>query len=123
MGFSLTKFAKGLSPVLSVLSIATQLTKSKKDDRAVALSQKLAVEFLGDASKDQPLRGAASVLVKEMLLNPEFLKRSKLTEAQAGTTLIAALTYLQPDAVDTEEEITALLIQTAEAYNNSLARG
>lgn len=102
---------------MTVLSAAAALTKSRKDDQRVEFAQKVADLFIvpGGNGSEQ-VRNASAVMLKEMLLDPDFLRKSGLTELQASQTLYAALAYLKPESVDTPEEIQALLDDTARAF-------
>ena len=47
--------------------------------------------------------------MKELLLNQDFRREARLDDMQADRLLIASLTFLKPEAVDTPEEIQAIL--------------
>ena len=60
-------------------------------------------------NKSSIVRSIGAVLCKELFTNAEFIKAAHLTPDQAGRTLVAAIAYIQPEAVDEEQEVLAVL--------------
>ena len=124
MKFLFTAFAKGLGAIFSALAIWAKSTPNKTDDIVVELAESIGDKFfpgifendawLGDPltnirDKGTAVRGIAAIMVKEMLLDDDFQRSVGMTEIQAGHFLVGVIGYLKPDAVDTPEEIEALL--------------
>jgi hypothetical protein len=130
MKFVWSLFKKALSPILLIAGYYASKTPSPWDDQVVALARELGLKFIpgsadngqwvGDPPMTNPddkasaVRAITAIMLKEMFINPDFQNRAKLTPEQAGLTLVAALAYVKPDAVDQEAEILALLKDAAE---------
>lgn len=121
MGFSLTKFIKGISTVsnagIAIVSAVATVTKSDKDDKLAEQLQGAAAAFIpNDPDGEQTARSLAAIGIKSLILDEKFRKKAGLTEFEASNILYAAMFRLNPKCVDTDEEIQALAKQVAEAY-------
>lgn len=119
-------FRKGLDLLTFFLGIKAAKTETQVDDAMIGLVRTIGDKFIpGEVSKDglswaelpaltleekgSVVKTVGVILIKELLLMPEFRAACKLDDMQADRLLIAALTFLKPDAVDTPEEIQVLL--------------
>jgi len=119
-------FAKGLDFLTFILGMRAAQTKTPIDDIIVAMVNTIGDKFIPGSVSDDGLdwidvpaitkeskgtivKTVSAVTFKELLLMPEFRAKAKLDDMQADRLLIAALTFLKPDAVDTPEEIQAIL--------------
>ena len=126
MSFIWGIFSKGLDLLTLVLGMKAAQTPTPWDDELVALFSKIGDKFIpGRTSEDgtewidlpaitsgdkgRVVRSVGAIVMKELLLNPEFRTAAKLTDMQADRMLIASLTFLKPESVDTQEEIQAIL--------------
>ncbi len=126
MKFAWTIFAKGLDLLMVWFSMKAVKTATPWDDEIVKLAQKIGDKFIpGTVSPDgkswiippdislenkgKTVRAIGAVVVKDLLLNLNLRFQAKLDDMQADRLLIATLTFLKPDAVDTPEEIQAIL--------------
>lgn len=124
--FMWSLFAKGLDVLLVFLGMRAAQTETKVDDYLVELFENIGDKFIpGETTKDglawaelpalsigdksRVVKTVGAVIIKELLLMPEFRKEAKLDDIQADRLLIAALTFLKPEAVDTPEEVQAIL--------------
>lgn len=130
MDFAWNLFKKLLSPILLIAGYYASKTKSPWDDKVVALARDLGTKFIPGVAKDggwvgdppltdpdakaSAVRAITAIMLKEMFINPDFQSRAKMTPEQAGLTLVAALAYIKPDAVDTPAEIQKLLQEAAQ---------
>ena len=125
-GFLWSLFGKGLDLLMLIFSMRAAKTKTPWDDEIVALAQKVGEKFIpGTVSPDgkhwlvppdisledkgKTVRAVGAIVMKELLLNPDFRAQAKLTDMQADQLLITTLTFLKPESVDTPEEIQAIL--------------
>ncbi len=112
MGFLWKAFRPMLSPFLYLLSLVAKKTENPYDDWVIALAEKLADKFKvaeNNVAGGKSVRAVVAVMMKELLLNSEFVKKANLTPVQSGKILLAVLSFVKPDAVDTKEEISAIL--------------
>lgn len=119
-------FAKGLDFLTLFLGMRAAKTKNPWDDKFVKLLDKIGDKCIpGKANeagtawiedpamtsyeKGKVARTIGAIVVKELLLNQDFRNQAKIDDMQADRLLIAVLTFLKPDAVDTPQEIQAIL--------------
>ena len=133
MGFLWTLFAKGIDVFFELLLIkAAKTDKVEWYESAIKWGQNVGRIFfpehtaIWDEDKKDWInldetdiggitRNIGAVAAKDMLLDPEFLKLAKLDENQARNTLIVALTWLKPEAVDTDEEVERITQEIKDA--------
>jgi len=119
-------FQNGLDALMIVFSMRAAKTKTPWDDEIVRLAESIGDKFIpgqvsadGKAWIDLPaitlsdkgkvVRAVGAIVMKELLLNQDFRREARLDDMQADRLLIASLTFLKPEAVDTPEEIQAIL--------------
>lgn len=122
MAFSWSKFAKNLNVAssvgIAVLSTIAQSTGNKKADALSKQFQDIAAVFIpNDPNGNITVRSIAAAAIKEILLrDATFLKKSGLTEFEAISVFCAMLNRIDPQSVDTDEEIQALTQSIVKAY-------
>lgn len=119
-------FAKGLDVLTLVFGMRAAKTPTPWDDELVKLFEKIGDAFvpgkttddgagwidvpaLTSGDKGRVVRSVGAIVMKELLLNPDFRTQAKLDDMQADRLLIAALTFLKPESVDTPEEVQEIL--------------
>ena len=119
-------FAKGLDFLTFFLGMKAAKTPTLVDDAIVDMVEALGDKFIPGSVSDNGLewidipaiskqdkgkivKTLGAVVFKEHLLMSEFRAEAKIDDMQADRLLIAALTFLKPDAVDTPEEIQTIL--------------
>jgi len=106
-------FQNGLDALMIVFSMRAAKTKTPWDDEIVRLAESIGDKFIpGQVSADDKgkvVRAVGAIVMKELLLNQDFRREARLDDMQADRLLIASLTFLKPEAVDTPEEIQAIL--------------
>jgi len=123
MAFSWSKFAKGIDIVsgagIAVLSVIAQSTGNKKVDDLSKKFQGIATAFIpSDPNGEITARSIAAAAIKEILLrDATFLKKSGLTEFEAVSVFCAMLNRIDPQSVDTDEEIQVLTQSIVKAYS------
>lgn len=123
MAFSWSKFAKGLNVVsgagIAVLSAIAQSTGNKKVDALSRQFQGIATAFIpNDPGGEITVRSIAAAAIKEILLrDATFLKKSGLTEFESISVFAAMLNRIDPQSVDTPEELQSLTESISKAYS------
>jgi len=133
MNFLWKLFAKGIDVFFELLLIkAAKTEKVEWYEQTVKWGQKVGRIFfpeytaIWDEDKKDWInldkiaignisRNIGAVAVKDMLTDPEFLALSKLDENHARNTFLAAMTWLKPEAVDTDEEVERITQEIKEA--------
>lgn len=125
MKFLWSVFTKGLGVVVQFLMMKAAATPQKWDDEVLKWAEVIGKKFLpthtavwdeslkqwinlDDKSIGSLVRSVGAVTWKDMWLNKEFAAKSGLNELQIQNILVLGMSYLKPDAVDTQEEIDAL---------------
>ncbi len=133
MGFLWKLFVKGIDIFFELMMIkAAKTEKVEWYESSVIWGRKVGKIFfpehtaiwdedkkdwfnLNETEIGEITRNIGAVAAKDMLLDPKFLKLAKLDEMQARNTLIAAMTWLKPEAVDTDEEVERITQEIKEA--------
>ena len=140
MDFLWRLFSSAIGGFLNLLCMKAANTPEPWDDQVTGWIKKAALIFFpkytstwdSNAQVWEPVTGnkkadvfrnAGAVIIKKMMTDPEFLRKSGLTQAQAESQLVLAMSYLKPRAVDTQEEINALVEEVRVAYLPAMPEG